>query len=473
MIQVEKLIDRVIIRVNINLKKFDFDVTPYSKAVIPLNHNRMTMLNAFYGISSRHPVYFNFTSCNLAGSSFLGKCVIDHSVLYKTDVRGDELKKKGETFNFQDIDMSIDDDEVIRICDSLLIKTLIHNSSHNPEAPEEFLIRNTVSGFYANIHGSPVEGCYLAPFSTVDRTTLHACIIGAFSYVQVGDLFDSRIPDGTIWFKDEDFEFKYTYSPEVLAKYIKNTSGERPTGILMDFAEKRKNIFQRHFDATNDRPSVLNEYALNPYAHVSVETTLSNTARISQRCYVENTWMGPGTTIEENSYIINSHLEKNNIAQHGSKIIHAWIGEKVSVGFNSFLRGKPGKSLTIGQGCMIMPHTIIDIEESLEISENLVVWGFIRNSSDLATNSLSHSDFENIDHDVTLGNMRFKGNGKALIQAFKRRTDDTLKAGSDFSDENEQKKSPNRKHPDISYNMIQPYRTGKNKGLYPSINIRP
>jgi len=470
--QIQKLIDRVTLRVNMNLREFDFDVTPYTKNSI--RYEQMTRFNAFYGITSHHPTHFHFIHSNLSGSYFLGKCMTDHSLLYKTDVRGDELKSKGDTFHFQGTDIPVDNDEVIRIRNSVLIKNLIHSFSHEPESPEVFFITNTVSGHYANIHGSPLDGCYIAPFSTVDLTTLHSCIIGTFSYVQAGDLYHERIPSGTVWIKEANFEFTYTYDPAVLEKYIMNTPDQRPTGIFMDFVEHRKDDFQENFDSAIDNPAVnvSSESALNRYAYVGGETTISDNVLISQRAYLENAWMGPGTNAQENSYIINSRLEKNDITAHGAKIIHASLGERVFVGFNSFLNAKPESPLTIGEGCMIMPHTIIDPDEPLNIPEECIVWGYIQNKADLELNSISVSELNKIKGDVRKGRMEFKGSGEALVHSFAQRIDRILRDNGAYFDGLENRGHAQESH-SISYTIIQPHLTGDKQGLYPSMDIRP
>lgn len=471
--QLEKLIDRVIIRANMNLREFDFDVTPYVKNAIPVA--QLLKFYAFYGVTSHHPLHFNFVGSNLSGSYFLGKCKTDNSILYKTDVRGDELKKKGDVFNYQGLEMPIANDEVIKIQDSYLIKTLIHNFSHDPESPEEFLIRNTVSNFYSNIHGAPVEGCYLASFSTVDLTSLHSCIIGAFSYIQAPDLYYTPVKPGTIWIKGEDFKFKYTYETETLDKYIQEIPGEKPRGIFMDFMESRKDDFQKIFDSAVD----LDPYdapvvsAVSRYAYIAGDTHISENVLISQRAYLENAWMGKGTNAQENSYIINSRLEKNDITAHGAKIIHANLGEKVFVAFNSFLNGKEEYPLTIGAGCMIMPHTIIDIEEPLEIPPGTVAWGYIKNKKDLEENSVAIEELRKVNGKVEMGNMEFKGNGASLIEAFEHRIDHILEANGAFFNGEEGTQGHAQEGSNISYNLIQPYLTGENKGIYPSIDIRP
>jgi hypothetical protein len=49
------------------------------------------------------------------------------------------LKKKGDLFQYQEFNIPVDEDEEIRIDDSFLIKTLVHNFSHDPETLERFL----------------------------------------------------------------------------------------------------------------------------------------------------------------------------------------------------------------------------------------------------------------------------------------------------------------------------------------------
>ncbi|MBU4425915.1 MAG: transferase, partial [Proteobacteria bacterium] len=103
--QLERLIERIISRVNINLREFAFDVDPYVQKIIPLI--QFSKFYAFYGLTPYHPLHFHFSHSSLAGSYFLGKCSVDHSILYKSDVRGDELKRKGDMFEFQDWDISL------------------------------------------------------------------------------------------------------------------------------------------------------------------------------------------------------------------------------------------------------------------------------------------------------------------------------------------------------------------------------
>ncbi|MCU0558266.1 MAG: transferase, partial [Desulfobacterales bacterium] len=168
---IEKLLERIVLSVNINLREMDFDVAPLVKNLLPFE--QLTKFYAFYGITPQHSLNFEFTRSNLAGSYFLGRCAVDHAILYKTDIRGDELKSRGDRFPFEDRILPVYKDETIRIKNSFLIKTLIHNFSHDPENLEEFTIENTLAMHYSNIHGSPTEGSYLGPFCTVDLTAVH------------------------------------------------------------------------------------------------------------------------------------------------------------------------------------------------------------------------------------------------------------------------------------------------------------
>ncbi len=179
---------------------------PWFSNLIPTQ--QMTKFYAFYGISPHHPLNLVFKHSNLSGSYFLGKVRVTNSLLYKSDIRGDELKKNGDLFQYQDFNIPVDQDEEIRIEDSFLIKTLVHNFSHDPETLETFFIRDTVSTHYANIHGSPCDGCFLGPFATVDLTTMRDCVIGAFSYVQAGEISHLNIEPGTVWVrKPGGFQF--------------------------------------------------------------------------------------------------------------------------------------------------------------------------------------------------------------------------------------------------------------------------
>ncbi|MBU1183016.1 MAG: transferase [Proteobacteria bacterium] len=469
----EKLLDRIIQRVNINLRELGFDVTPYVRELIP----RMQMFKfyAFYGITPHHPLNFQFTHSNLAGSYFLGKCRVTNSLLYKSDIRGDELKKKGTVFQFQEFEIPITRDEQIDIEDSFLIKTLVHNYSHDPETLEKFFIKDTISMHYANIHGSPSDGCFLGPFSTVDMTTMHDCVIGAFSYIQAGEISHKKIDPGTVWVRSPDnFNFLYRYEYNRLNKYINFTAGNRPKGLLFDFVEDHKKEFERVFALVNiETPrSVPGSASLDRYAVIKPHTKISENVLVAQRAYLQNAWLGKGANAQENCYIINSRLEGYDITAHGGKIVEADLGKKVFVGFNSFLRGRPDARLTIGKDSIVMPHTIIDISNPLTIPPDHIIWGLVTNKHDLETNSMPINDFSKIETKFSLGNMIFEGNGASFVSAFRHRIDHILEANGAFFNGAENKGHA-QKNQSISFNTIQPYPMGELKGLYPSIIIQP
>ena len=97
--ELAKLLDRIIQRININLRELNYDVSPFIKNLVPLN--QMVKFYAFYGITPHHLLDFQFRHSSLAGSYFLGKCRTTNSILYKSDIRGDELKHRGDIFHYQ------------------------------------------------------------------------------------------------------------------------------------------------------------------------------------------------------------------------------------------------------------------------------------------------------------------------------------------------------------------------------------
>ncbi len=477
MLELEKLYDRIIQRTSINLRELEFDIDPEVQRPIPLS--QMIKFYAFYGITPNHPIDFQFRHSNLSGSYFLGKCKVTNSLLYKSDIRGDELKKKGDTFYFQDFSIPIAKDESIDIQNCLLIKTLVHNFSHDPETPEIFLIKDTISLHYANIHGSTSRGCYLEPFSTVDLTAMKDCVVGAFSYIQSGEISRMNIKPGTVWVRKVDqFNFLYQYPVDRLQEYIDFQPGDLPQGILMDFVEKGKEDFQLVFDTVNKEHTVPvpDSASLDRYAVIKPETRICENVLVSQRAYLQNAWLGKGANVQENCFIINSRLERYNVTAHGAKIIEADLGENVFVGFNSFLRGLPNEQsnsrLIIGRGSVIMPHTIIDIRDQMMIPEKHLVWGLIRNEKDLESNSIPIEKFQKIESGFSQGNLFFEGNGADFIRAFQDRIHHILDANGAFFD-GEKNAGHAQKNQNMSFNTIQPYSNGDLKGLYPTIIIQP
>ncbi len=470
MSQLQRLSDRIISRVNVNLDEFEFDTEPFVRNA--LDHEKMIKFYAFYGITSRHPIYFHFKNSNIAGSYFLGKCYVGRSAIYKSDVRGDELKRRGDSIKSAK-NIPLVEDEMIAIMDSLLYKTLVHSNSHNPESPEEFVIRNTISTHYANIHGSTLEGCFLGPFATVDLMNLHSCIVGEFSYVQVGELFHRKIDPGTVWIRSPHFEFKYKFKKSILDNFVGVNDAHQPRGLIYDFVRERDQEYERLFEVMHlepiDAPSTS---AVNRYAVIKGKTRIGENVLVAQRSFLEDATMGDGSNAQENSYIIDSVLEGNCITAHGGKIIHADIGQECFVGFNSFLNGKPDARIRIGEGCIVMPHTIISPTVPIDIPGEHLIWGYIGSPEDLATQTIALDDLAEVREDLTIGKMTFSGKGSVFIGAFKARLKKILEANGALYEDGE-----NRGHAqddqNISFNIIQPYRTGERKGLYPSIRIKP
>ena len=84
--ELAKLLNRIIQRININLRELDYDITPFIKNLVPLN--QMGKFYAFYGITPNHPLDLVFRHYSLAGSYFLGNILTRNSIIYKSDIRG-------------------------------------------------------------------------------------------------------------------------------------------------------------------------------------------------------------------------------------------------------------------------------------------------------------------------------------------------------------------------------------------------
>jgi carbonic anhydrase/acetyltransferase-like protein (isoleucine patch superfamily) len=469
----EKLFDRIVQRVNINLRELGYDVTPFFRDLIPLN--QMIKFYAFYGITPNHPLDLVFRHANLAGSYFLGKCRVSNSILYKSDIRGDELKKKGDRFHYQQLEIPVSHDEGFEIEDSFLVKTLVHCFSHDPESLEKFFITNTVSAHYANIHGSPIDGSYLGPFATVDLTTTNDCVIGAYSYIQAGEISHLNIDPGTIWVRSPgSFNFLYRFPQDRLRRYIHFSPGSSPRGEFIDFVEERKEDFQKIYDMVHHKHpvDVPDTASLDRFSVALPETQIGDNVLVSQRAFLQNAWLGKGANAQENCYIINSRLEGLNVTAHGAKIVEAVLGKKVFVGFNSFLHGSPQCPLTVGANSVVMPHTIIDARTPLAIPEGHLVWGLITDERDLAANSIALDEFSKIDGAFTRGDMFFEGRGADFVDAFRHRIEHILETNGAFFD-GTGNKGHAQKNQNISFNTIQPYPDGDLQGLYPTIIIQP
>ncbi|MDD9305161.1 MAG: transferase [Desulfobacter sp.] len=470
MSKLKQLNDRVISRLNTNLNGLSFDSNAFVSAAI--DDEKMMRFYAFYGITAHHPISFDFKHSNIAGSYFLGKCHVSRSTIYKSDIRGDELKKKGDPIDCVK-NIPLLDDEMITIRDSLLYKTLVHSHSHNPESPEEFSIRNTIAAHYSNIHGSTLVGCFLYPFATVDLMNLHASIIGPFSYVQAGELFHRKIGAGTVWVKHPEFEFKYRFAKEILSRYVQVDAEYQPCGIIFDFVKQREKEYERLFDVVSLKPLDFPESsAVNRYAVIKGKTIIGENVLVAQRAFLDNARLGCGSNVQENAYVVDAHLEGMNVTAHGAKIVHAQVGFKTFVGFNAFVHGKKTARVQIGKGCIIMPHTIIAPKVFLDIPDDHLVWGYIRSFRDLDAHTISLSEFETVKEEMILGKLSFSGNGHAFIKANKDRINQILKANGAFF-QNGKNRGHAQDGQNISFNTLQPYATGENRGIFPSVCIDP
>ncbi|MCP3901364.1 MAG: transferase [Desulfobacteraceae bacterium] len=469
---IKQLNEQIVSRANANLREFNFDTGIFLSNAI--KYKNLAKFYSYYGITAHHPINFNFRHSCMAGSYFLGDCFVGESVVYRSDVRGDELKRKGDILDKKN-PLPLLRDETIAITYSLLYKTLVHSNSHNPETPEEFTIKNTVAAHYSNIHGATITGSFLGAFATVDLMNLHSCIIGEFSYVQTGELFHKKVEPGTTWIKSDDFEFKYKLPESAVDKYIGVNESFQPKGIIYQFVRdlEREAGKMKMSEFGKAHPIGIPESsAVNTFSILKGDIKIGENVLVSQKAYLDNAQMGEGANAQENSYIINSKLEGFNVTAHGGKIINSDMGTNIFVGFNSFLYGKEDARLSVGKGCVIMPHTIIDITNPLSIPENHLVWGFIQSEEDLKTNSISLDEFSKSKDTLEVGGMTFTGNGAEFINAFSDRIGHILEGnGAYFDGTNKRGHAQDGKN--ISFNTIQPYKAGDNEGIYPSISIKP
>ncbi len=467
------LLDRIIDRVNVNLRGLSFDVRPYVRVMAEYRYGGCSF--ACYGLSTHHPVHLQFQHSSLSGSYFLGRCKVRYSVLMRSDIRGDELKKSGQIWQAGDISIPLYHDEIITIRNSFLDSTLVHSYSHAPESPEEFPIRSTVAMPHANIHGAPVEGSFIGTFGTADLTCVHNCVLGHFAYIQAGDVRDEVFAPGSILMRGNAWEFRYQYDPAVLDTYIRHDEGEAPEGVFIDFAEPYEDAFAGLFASA--RQGVYpagNGSFVSRYAVKRGTTTIGDNVLVAQRAYLENADIQNGSNAQEKCYVINSTLGPRSVAAHGAKIVNTQLEGNTFAGFNSFLHGTDTAPLSIGRNCLIVPHTIIDLEEPVHIPANSLVWGHIRTRADIETQTMDLDAMASQTGDIAMGNMRFAGNAADFVRNFRERADSVLRENGAYWDghaENGKGHAQNMKY--LTFNIIQPYADGEAEGLYPTIDIRP
>ncbi|WP_320171980.1 transferase [Maridesulfovibrio sp.] len=469
--RLNKLIAHITSRVNANLRPMGLDVSQVVETT--LENINLIRYYAYYALSIDHPIYFNFQESNLGGSYFLGKCVVDRSIIHQSDVRGDELKGKGTKIMIGDVETELYRDEIIRIVNCFMIKTLVHNHSRNPETPEQFRILNAVAMHYSNIHGTTLEGAYIGPFATADLSVMHNCILGNFCYVQAGDLSRVYIDPGRIWIrKEHTYEFNYRYPQAILEKYVSWDQNGELSGLFVDFLKGRRSEFLPVYDSLAfDSPVPVPENAfLSRYSLVKGECSLGDNTLVAQRACIENSVLGKGCNAQENSYIVDSMLSDLVIVAHGGKVGHTNIGEKVFIGFNSFLQGTEENKITIGTGSIIMPHTIIHAKEPITIPDETIVWGYVATEDDLKRHSMALQDFA-MQKNMNMDRMTFIGDGAAFVKDFQKRIEHILvDNGARFNGEKETRGHAQRTR-SVSYNLVQPYLGGEKEGMFPTIIV--
>jgi carbonic anhydrase/acetyltransferase-like protein (isoleucine patch superfamily) len=298
-------------------------------------------------------------------------------------------------------------------------------------------------------------------------------VIGTYSYIQAGEISHMKIAPGTIWVNSPgNFNFYYRHDPHLLRPYASVIAGDLPHGLIIDFIEQHEEDFQRVFDAVNLEvlESIPKTASLDRYAVVLPKTKIADNVLISQRAYLRNSSLGKGSNAQENCYIINSTLGGFNVTAHGAKIIEADLEKDVFTGFNSFLQGKPDTRLHIGRGCVVMPHTIIDINEPLQIRPDQLVWGLIRNAAELEENSISLSRLMEQKSSFSKGRLHFEGDGELFVNAFKDRIHHILDVNGAFFD-GKNNTGHAQRNQNLSLNTIQPFQFGEMEGLYPNITI--
>jgi carbonic anhydrase/acetyltransferase-like protein (isoleucine patch superfamily) len=468
---INRLISHIISRVNLNLDPVHMDVEPMVRNTVSIE--KMIKYYAYYALSIGHPWYFSFKESNLSGSYFMGRCEVDRSIIHMSDIRGDELKPKGAIVHFGTRKTELYQDETIQIINSCLIRTLVHNNSKNPEIPEYFRIQNTVAMHYSNIHGTTTEGVCLGAFSTADLSVMRNCILGDFAYVQTEDLSRTVIEPGRVWINHGNaFDFDYNYPEGVVQKYVSWTNDGKLSGIFADFLKTRRSDFLPVYDtlAVNIPADVPESAFVSRYCVLKGECVIGKNTLVAQRTYVENTDMGAGSNAQENSFISQCHFAGLDIVAHGGKVVHTSLGEKVFVGFNSFLNGKKEKEITVGSGSIIMPHTIIDAKEPITIGNQTIVWGHVTCQEDLAFHSMSLSEFSD-KKSFCIGNLSFKGSGAAFIEAFQQRIEHILEENGARFDGSEETKGHAQKTQRVSFNLFQPYLGGDEEGMFPGIVV--
>lgn len=472
---VDRLYARIIDRVGASLRFEHFDPRAALAAGPGFDPHALTDRTAYYGVSPHYPVHLDFTRSALSGSYFLGRCEVSRSLVLRSDVRGDELKNCECCYDSGMWAIPLHSDESISVEDSLLVKTLVHCHCHDPAFPEAFRIQNTASMAYANIHGSPMHGAWLAPFATVDLTTVHDCVFGAYCYVQTGELSHTTIEPGRVLIRTPEFSFDFHHRPERLAEYVGDADPLATTGKLGELAARFAPLVDDLFEGLHAERHSHITTGVSRYAVIAGAVRFGHNVLVAQRAYVQDATLGDGANVQENCIVVQSTLRGFDVLAHGARILGADVGRDVFVGFNALVRGTPAAPVVVGDGCIVMPHTIIDADEPLSIEPGHVVWGVIRSQADLTERSVLVTDLENVTERFERGRMVFTGSGRAFVRAMRLRVEHILTENGAYYD-GETGAGHAQQSREISFNAVQPYplsRSNELAGLFPTISIRP
>ncbi|MFZ2445814.1 MAG: hypothetical protein WAW37_05615 [Syntrophobacteraceae bacterium] len=443
------LIDRIVRYCGSGLAESKFDLRPYSDWL--KQPRDLARVSGVYGVTGEHPSQLEIENSSVQGSFLLGKCAVKDSVIYCSDLRGDELKCASAKCAA---------DEELRVRDSYLYKSLVHSNSHDPENPGDFFIRNSIVMDYANVHGAPIDGCFLKPFATIDLTSAKNCALGTYSYVQTGKLDGRVVEDGCILISAKDFQFEYTFDPAVLRKYVRIEPGG-PGGLFIDLLDKIHSEFEALFGSGGcaARSAAPGSFC-HPYALMKGDLAIGGNVFVSQRAYIENSSLGDGSNAQENCCIIGSVLEGNNVSAHGSKMIRSKLGKGVFTGFNSFVR-----DAAVGSGCIIAPHTIIDCPDGIEIPPEHIVWGYVGSGSDLAANCVPLDGLARGTGEIKSGRMVFRGDGAHFVKAFRHRIEHILEGNGAFCS-GDRLRGHAQMYQNISFRALEPRREGELQGFF-------
>jgi carbonic anhydrase/acetyltransferase-like protein (isoleucine patch superfamily) len=459
-------------QVEAHLTEFGFSAAPHLSGWLDID--RLRHGRAMLGVTPHHPLDFFAREAALAGSYLLGPCRVIRSVAWQSDLRGDELKRAGDEIPTGSDARPLWRNERIHLRHSMLLRTLVHNHNSDPRSPDELGIQDSLALPFANIHGSSAHGCFLGPLATLDLTSARDSCIGAFSYVCTGRLEGQHIAPGRVWLRspDGEFEFYYRYAPEDLEPYLQHGPGEPPTGILDEIHRIFRPDLEQALDASPGQTAANQplDGFVSPGSLLKGSVELERNVLVAQRAYLEDCHLGPGSNAQENCCLIRCRLEGEDITAHGGVVWNCRLGSGVFVGFNSLLRGRPESPLTIGDGCIIMPHSILDADQELAIPAHSLVWGLVRGPGDLATQTVSLAELKEISGKTVRGNLRLTGSGEALVNALTERISHILESNGALFD-GARRAGHAQLHQGEAHHLFAPLSDVPRAGLFPMIRL--